>query len=132
MIQEGLFARLSADAGVQALIGTNIFEVEPPPDLSQYPCGSYKCVGGSSGLGFDNSDVTRQRIELNGYSFNSYGEAAKIAAAMAAAIDGWTAALPDGNTVINTVSLNPGTDFVTEQRCFRCMREFYVDYTQPS
>ncbi|MDE2099257.1 MAG: DUF3168 domain-containing protein [Patescibacteria group bacterium] len=131
-MQEGLVALLKASSALTALIGTRVFAVEAPPDLADYPCMTYALVGGSSDLPFDNSGVTRQRVEFNGLSFKSYDEATKIRAAIAAAVDGWTQKLTDGTNILNSVSLNPGTDFVTEQRCFRCLIEFYIDYTLPS
>jgi hypothetical protein len=55
-----------------------------------------------------------------------------IRAAVIAALDGWSATLSDGTRVLDTTVLNPGTDFCSEQRIFRCMCEFYVLYTLPT
>jgi hypothetical protein len=132
MLQEGLFALLAANTGVTALVGSRVYEVAAPDDMKQFPCVAYSLVGGSADPTVDTSGVIRQRVELNGFSFNSYAEAAKIRAAIILALDGWSQLLGDGTDILQAILLNPGTDFVSEQRCFRCMVEFYVDYTLPA
>lgn len=132
MIEEGLVALLKTSSPLVAIVGSNIFFGDAPPDLADYPCVAYKGVGGSSDSTFKTSGVTRQRIEIDGMSFKSPGQAALIASIVYNLVDGWEQVLGDGTTVINTVTLNPGTDFVTEQRMFRRIVEFYVDYTQPA
>lgn len=74
--------------------------------------------------------TTRQRIEFNGHA-QDYVTAEAIRSAIRSALDGWSQKLSDGTNVLDAQVLNPGTDFVTEQRIFRCMVEFYVLYTLP-
>lgn len=131
MLQEGLYSLLKNSSAVASLVGGRIFPAEAPDDLAEYPCVVYSLVGGSSGQTLDTTGVSRQRLEVNGYSFNSYAEAAKIRAAVAGAIEGWSQLLTDGTNILDSISIGPGTDFVSEQRCFRCMVEFYVLFTQP-
>jgi hypothetical protein len=130
MLAEGLYALLSGSA-VAALAQGGIYPGAAPDDQAQYPCVSYSLVGGSADPGLTTTGVIRQRVELNGFSFNSYAEAAQIRAAIIAALDGWQLTLSDGVRILDAYLLNPGTDFVSEQRCFRCMVEFYVLYTLP-
>lgn len=138
MLQEGLYSLLSGSSSITSLVGTRIFAVDAPPDLvdaagsANYPCITYSCVGGSGDPTMITTGVDRQRIELNALSFNSYKEAATIRAAIRKLLDGWSQLLGDGTNVLGAILLNPGTDFVTEQRCFRCLVEFYVDITLPS
>lgn len=132
MIEEGLVALLNTSTPLLAIVGGNIFFGDAPPDMKDYPCIAYKGVGGSSDSTFKTSGVTRQRIEVGGMSFKSPGQAALIASIVYNLVDGWKQVLGDGTTVINTITLNPGIDFVTEQRMFRRIVEFYVDYTQPA
>jgi hypothetical protein len=131
MMQEGLNALLEGSQAA-ALAQGGIFAGVAPDDKKLYPCVSYSLVGGSADPTLTTSGVIRQRVELNGFSFNSYAEAAEIRAAIIAALEGWQQQLSDGVNILDTVLLNPGTDFVSEQRCFRCMCEFYVLYTLPS
>jgi hypothetical protein len=129
VLQEGLFALLAADAGVSGFVGSRIYAGAAPDDLKAYPCVEYSLVGGSASSTFKTTGVLQQRVEINGFSFTSYAEAAKIRQAAIKALIGWSQALGDGTTILDAELLNPGTDFVSEQRCFRCMAEFYVLYT---
>jgi len=132
LIQAGFIALLKNDSATSALIGAKIFQGATPPDLTQYPCASFKLVGGSGNPTFRTSGVNRQRVEFNGHA-TDYPTADAIRTAITNALDGWTQKLDDGTNVITTLQANPGTDFEPgEARIFRCMVEFYVLYTQPS
>lgn len=130
-MQKGLFALLAADAGVTALVNGAIYAGEAPDQIEAYPCVAYKLVGGSVDPTVDTSGVYRQRIELNGFSFKSYAEADQIRQAIIAAVDGWQQQLGDGTVIETAFLVNPGSDSVSEQRCFRCMCEFAVLYARP-
>lgn len=130
MIDAGLYALLAADAGVSA-ITARIFQGDGPPDMTQLPCVAYSFVGGSSDPGLTTSGVLRQRVEINAMSTASE-QASDLRNAIIKAVNGWQQQLTDGTNVVSTTLLNPGTDFVTEDRIFRRMCEFYVLYTLPS
>lgn len=138
MIQEGLHALLAADTSVAAIVNGRIFEILAPDDRQLYPCLSYTLVGGSSEPTMGTSGVLRERIEINALCLepaagkSPYTIAAYLRAAVIQAVNGWQQNLSDGTRVLNTVLLNPGTDFCTEDRIFRCMVEFYVLYTLPN
>lgn len=130
MIQ-GLYALLAADAGVAALVNGAIYAGLAPDDATKYPCIAYRQIAGVAAPTLKTSGVYRQRIEFDAYSFNSYGQADAIRQAIIAAVDGWQAQLADGTQIATTFLENAGSDFVNEQRCFRCMCEFIVLYTLP-
>lgn len=138
MIDAGLYALLAADSGVAALVGANIFAGDAPDDDAMYPCVTYSFVGGSSNPTLSTSGTIRQRVEINGHAMLPSGTmaagsvAAAIRAAVIKAVNGWQQLLSDGTNVLSADLLNPGTDFVSEQRIFRCMCEFYVLYTLPA
>jgi hypothetical protein len=131
MIDAGLYTLLSGDSALTALATGGIFAVAAPDDASKYPCVAYSFVGGSAEPTMNTSGVYRQRIELNGLAFDR-PTAAAIRAAIIKALDGWRQLLGDGTNVITAEVLNPGTDFISEQRIFRCLVEFYVHYTLPN
>lgn len=131
MMQAGLIAQLTGNAAVAALIGARVFESAMAPDMTQLPCAAFSLVGGSVEPTFRTSGVIRQRVEVNGFALD-YPTAAAIRLAILQALDGWAQKLSDGTNVLNTVILNPGTDFVSEQLIFRCLAEFYVFFTLPS
>lgn len=138
MIDEGIFALLSADAGVSALVGSHIYAVEGPPDATKMPYVVYKFVGGSNQGTLNTSGTFRQRVEINAHAAIPKGGlqpgtiAAKIRTAVIAAMNGWRQTLADGTRVLDTFVVNPGADFCSEQMIFRCMAEFYVLYTLPA
>jgi hypothetical protein len=139
VIEAGIYALLAADAGVSALVAGRIFQGVAPSDQSQYPCVVCSFVGGSSEPTFQGAGMIRQRVQIDAFAAvpsgtNSPGTvAANIRAAVIRALNGWQqTALDDGTFVSSAVLLNPGTDFVSEQRIFRCMCEFYVLFTIPN
>lgn len=138
MIDEGIYSLLAADAGVSALVDGRIYAVEGPPDATKMPYVVYRFVGGSASPTLSTSGVLRQRVEVDAYAaapsagLQPGTVAAKIRTAVIAALNGWQQTLSDGTRVLDTYLVNPGTDFCTEQMIFRCMVEFYVDYTLPA
>ena len=138
MIDEGIYSLLAADAGVSALVDGRIYAVEGPPDATKMPYVVYRFVGGLASPTLSTSGVLRQRVEVDAYAAASSAGlqpgtvAAKIRRAVIAALNGWQQTLSDGTRVLDTYLVNPGTDFCTEQMIFRCMSEFYVDYTLPA
>jgi hypothetical protein len=132
VIQEGLVARLLANQGVSAIAGANIYAMLAS-DESQlnYPCVSYALVGGDNALQYETRGNRHQRIELNAHAF-AYSDAARLREAVIVALDGWKEVLPDGNDVFACYLANPGIDFLGEDRIFRCLVEFYVDYNPPT
>lgn len=135
MIEEGIYALLAADTGVSALVAGRIFAIAGPPDRAQMPYLVYSLVGGSSDQTLRTSGVNRHRLQIDAYAADPNGSdgpakvAAQIRAAAIAALEGWNGQLSGGINVLDTLTLNPGTDFCTEQMIFRCMAEFYVLYT---
>jgi hypothetical protein len=130
VIDQGLVSLILQNPGFSRITG-QLFRGSAPDDQKFYPCGTYAFVGGSAQPTINTSGVIRQRVELNGLSFNA-DQAAVLRDAMIAAVNGWQQRLPNGANVLNTILLNPGTDFVTGDRIFRCMCEFYILYTLPS
>jgi hypothetical protein len=132
MIQEGMVAKLLADPGVSAIAGLNVYAMLAPDEsLLFYPCVSYSFVGGSQELTFTNRGYRQQRVELNAHAM-SYAVAAQLRAAIIVALQDWKAVLSDGTDVIGTNLVNPGIDFLGDDRIFRCLVEFYVNYNSPN
>ena len=143
MIDAGLYALLSSNSALTSLLASvngqpAIFAGAAPDDLAMYPCVSYAFVGGSSDPTMGTPGMIRQRIEINGFAgmpsggLSAGSVAAAIRSAVIKAVNGWQQVLSDGTNVSNAVLLNPGTDFVSEDRIFRAMCEFYVLYTLPT
>lgn len=144
MIEEGLVALLKAPNGGDAIDtyvtpAGGIYGDDAPPDMSLMPCITYLLVGGSANPTLGTSGVLSQRVELNAHVVNPdtgtglspRAIAGKVRAAIIQRVNGWQQLLGDGTNVLNAELVNPGTDFVNEQRIFRCMVEFRVLYTLP-
>lgn len=141
MIDSGLYALLAADNGgdaIDQLAGGRVFAVEGPPDMAEMPYLVYSFVGGLAAPALTSSGVLRQRVQIDAFAAQASGTvqpgtiAAMLRNAVIPRVDGWREMLADGTNVLNAIVLNPGTDFCTEQRVFRCMCEFYIDYTLPT
>lgn len=131
MIDAGIVSVLSGDATVTAICATRFFQMDAPPDVAEMPCLTYMFVGGSSQPTLGTSGVIRQRVQLDAHSLDA-DKAKDLSAAIVNALLGWSGTLTNGVHVLLTELLNPGTDFVNEQRIFRRMVEFYVSYTLPA
>ena len=142
MIEQGIYALLAGNTRLTDLLASvngqpAIFAGAAPDDVSLYPCASYSFVGGSAEGTMETSGMIHQRIEFNGLAIqpSAYSTpktvAAQIRGAIIAAINGWQELLADGVNVTGCQLVNPGTDFVSEQRIFRAMCEFRVHYTLP-
>jgi hypothetical protein len=142
VIGQGLYQVLAANCGGDAIdtyVAGRIFYDAAPPDLSQLPCIAFNMIGGSSEPTFDTSGMIAHRVEINGLAVMPDTEnnlqPSEIAGAIREAIiqrlNGWQQHLSDGTDVSMTELVNPGTDFVTEQRVFRAMCEFRFHYTLP-
>jgi hypothetical protein len=131
VIEEGMVARLTADAGVQAIAGGNIFAGLIPDDSqANYPGISYSFVGGDLLRNFDTFGTRHQRVELNAHAFDK-ATASRLREAIIVCLQDWKDVLPDGITVIDCYLANPGIDFSGEDRIFRALVEFYVDFNPP-
>lgn len=138
MIEPGIYMQLATNSALQALVGARIFAGVAPDDAALYPCISYSLRGGSAEATMETSGMIHQRVEFNGFAMQPVGSstpetiAAQIRAAIIAALNGWQELLSDGTCVSDAELINPGTDFVSEQRIFRAMCEFRIHYTLPT
>lgn len=129
MIGAGIFAQLVGNAAVGAIIGERVFTEAAPPDQAQLPCLVVTMVGGAVSHGL-NTILIRQRVQIDALALNS-DECDSLRDAVVAAMLRWNGLLTNGARVLDTLLLNPGTEFADEERIFRQMVEFYVLYTQP-
>ena len=143
MIDAGLYALLAGNSALTALLAaTNsqpcIFAGDAPDDLALYPSVAYSFVGGSADPTMQTTGMIRQRVQIDAFAtvpsggLSAGSVAAAIRAAVIKAVNGWQQVLGDGTNVLNAVLLNPGTDFVSEDRIFRAMCEFYILFTLPT
>lgn len=124
-------ARLLADPGVSAIAGTNIYAMLAPSESQlSYPCVSYALVGGDLARDWSTFGTRHQRVEINAHAFTAI-DASKLREAVVVAMQDWKQVLPDGIDVIDCYLANPGIDFMGEDRIFRALVEFYIDFNPP-
>lgn len=131
MIGAGIYAQLTGNAAVAAIIGARVFSSVGVPDQTQLPCLVVSLVGGAVAPTLTSSGVIRQRVQIDALSLDS-DQCDALSDAVIAAMDGWSGAQSNGANVLDTLIANPGTEFADEERIFRQMTEFYVLYTLPA
>lgn len=133
MIQTGIFSLITGFPGVAALIGTRCYPVTLPENPT-LPALRYQFAGGSSEPTFETSGMQKARIQ-----FDAFAETADAAIALrdaligtqgSPALNGYRGFLGDGTYLQEAQLVGPGTDyFETDPRQYRCMMEFYLEYT---
>lgn len=127
-LPQGLFALLTGDSGVAALIATRMYPVELP-EGEQLPALLYRFVGGKSSPTLTTSGMQRARVQFDCFG-DTYDDASSLRAAVVGALNGYVGTLADGTELQNADVMGPGTDFFDDDpRSFRCMVEFYLYYT---
>jgi hypothetical protein len=133
MIREGLYALLRDDPGVSAIAGGRVFTIQAPDQGEVYPCVTYQFVGGSSDPTIDTAGVIRQRIAAGAHSPDADQAAALLDAIVLALLKWQPQTFTNGARLVQTILLNPGTDFETgDSRYFRCFCEFAILYSLPN
>lgn len=136
MIDAGIYQQLSGNAAITAIVGSEIFAGGAPPDRKTFPRVVYKLVGGSSDPTLATSGTIRQRVQIDSEAVDpdASGDApgdiaVQLCDLVIATLNGWQGKIPNGPNVLNTWLINPGTDYLDEDRIFGRLCEFYVLYT---
>lgn len=118
MIESQFFSVLSSASGVTALVGSRIYPVILPTDVT-LPAIDYTFVGGSSHPTLTTTGTQKYRLEVNCWG-KTYSDAVTLRAAVISALNGYL----DGNMSIQL--LMPQDFFDHELLQFRAMVEFYI------
>lgn len=106
-VEAGLYAHLSTDAGVNALVGTRIYPLLVPLDAT-LPAIAYQRISGPRDHHHQGaSGLAVARIQLT-YVGGSYSEAKQVAAAVRATLDGRRGGL--GSTTVGSIMLDNERD----------------------
>ena len=126
MLEQGLTTLLTQNAGLQALIGTCLYPVMVP-EQTTYPCLSYQTVSAASEYALPGSSERWKRLQFDAWA-QSYADCKNVVAALDAALDGFTGALPDGTVVFGAfrgVELDLSEQY---SRTFRTLVEYTFHY----
>jgi hypothetical protein len=136
MIDQGLYQRLTADAGVSALVATRVYPQLLPQDPG-LPALTYRLVSGPRDETHDGpSDLTLARFEVRCWvsrkpNEGGYRQARSLAAKVTAALDGFRGLLPEGTEVFRAWKANEiDGGFDPDPETTSVILEFELDYRE--
>ena len=132
MLEAGIQQLLAANGGVQAVIGTRIYPVLVPEDVT-YPCASFQVISdvpeylldGTQGIG-----TTRIQVDTwsGGASNATYAAAKAAQVAIRAVLETFRGALPDGTQIAGIFVANALDTFEQDARAYRTTTDYMVMY----
>jgi len=129
MLEEGLTALLTADAGLTALVGNRIHPVIGPADNPLYPYLTYQVVSGKPDYALDHSECGYRRIQFDAFDL-SYGGTKSVLRALRNALDGFSGTLADGTRVISAVRSIQIDNFEDDARVYRSLEEYEISFSE--
>ena len=130
MIEVGLVSLLNASSAITNLVGSRIYPVSLPEDVT-FPAIAFKLIGSQSWPTFDTVGFQRKRFEFSCYA-TTYLAAITIKAALISILDRHTGTLSDGSVVSSTTRIT-GTDLYIQDDMQYCSTvEFYLYYNEPA
>jgi hypothetical protein len=124
MLEQGLVALLTANAGVIALVAARIYPVQGPPDNPTYPYITYQDIPAApADYAFDGSELDTRRVQF-AYWGTAYCDGANIMIAVRNVLSGYSGTLPDGTRVLFAKHLNWLNNFDVDSRSYRSVDEY--------
>lgn len=107
ILEEGIYAHLTDDAGVAALVGTRIYPLQVPQDVT-LPAVAYQRISGPRDHAHDGpTGLVRARVQFSALG-STYLEAKTVTEALRAALDGFKGTM--GTVEVQTVFLENERD----------------------
>lgn len=136
MIEAGLHEQLAADAGVSAIAADRIFPVVLPetmlnPDTTVPAAMTYQVISKVPMYTLSDGVVlVTARVQLSCWA-STYGSAKSLLAAVDAALDEFSGALPDGTEVQNAWRDNGSRDdYDKTSRLYSVSADYFVTYAE--
>lgn len=109
-IESGLYAKVTGNAGVSALIGTRLYPLVLPQNPT-LPAASYQVISGDSAytIGTQAAQIRKPRFQISAWA-SSYDTAKSVIRAIRTALDHQTASW-SGVTVLGVVFEGEEIDF---------------------
>lgn len=135
MVEAGIAQRISANSGVQALLG-NPARVYPmvEPENPAYPCARYRVISNPSTYLVSGAPARYANIRIQvdslsgGASGARYSDAKAAQAAIRTALDLFVGTLPDGTKVTGIFVKNETDGYGQDGRTYVCSTDFEVNY----
>ena len=140
MIQEGLYATLAADAGVSAIVGTNIYPVLFPQtaysDSSKLPCIVFKVDDRRRQVRFSGTDTLVECwLSVECYA-KTYTAAQSLAVAVRSALVDYSGTMtsndsPQTTNAVQSIFIESEDDaFAAEPGIYIVMQDFRIWYDE--
>lgn len=124
--EEALFAILSNDAGVTAIVGDRIYPLQTPEE-GQYPALSYWRVDGPREHALDGpAGLARPRMQVDAWA-NDFRTAKAAIEAVIEALDGYRGTVA-GVSIVGILALNDHDIFEPSTRTYHVAADFEVMY----
>lgn len=127
-IETGLYAKVTGNGAVAALIGTRFYPILLPQNVV-YPCASYDDLGGESGytVGTKAAQVREPRYQIKAWDKTKEG-ARELADAIKTALDHETGTWDD--TAVNGAIFQgePLTFYDEQEKVFQTIQEIVLTY----
>jgi hypothetical protein len=124
MIETSLYAVLSGNSAITAIVGTRIFPLTVPEDWN-LPALTYQVISSVSHPTFSTAGEQRIRVQIDCWA-DTYSDAVSLRAAVISALNGYS-------DVNFTAQLLNKTDYYEHEALqYRCLIEFYLWSSDPS
>ena len=127
MLEDGIYALLSNDAALTALVGASGIYPVMIPDTASFPCLSYQVAADVSDLTLDSENISNTRVQFDVWG-SVYGDCKAVVRTLRALLDGYSGTLPDGTLIKGTFRGISVDNFERDSKCFRILAEYRFIY----
>lgn len=125
-----MFALVTGDAGVTALIGTRLYPVQGVPDNPTFPYVTYQPVTAGSDYTLDGAEARRMRLQFDCWALSSLDNL-NILIAFRNLLSGFEGTLTDGTRVLFTSRENQMENFDNNGKTYRSICEYEFLFSEP-
>lgn len=129
MLEQGLVALLTENAGVNSLVSDRIYPVQGPPDNPTYPFITYLVAAGNGDYALDGTEARMKRIQFDTWSLSSLTNL-QILTAVRNVLTAYVGTLPDGTLVLFAARVNEMSDFDNDSKSYRSICEYEFQFVE--
>lgn len=138
MITNGLYALITGNTAIAAMISTRLYPVKLPEGVV-YPTMTYQVISQVGDPNVTTAGLQRMRIQFDCYGsmlspagVDGYSDAVLLRDALRQLLDGYVGTLSDGTVLQNAVRIQSVDYFDDDARVYRCMCEFNLWFVYSS
>jgi hypothetical protein len=126
MIETGLYALLSTEPSITALVGTRVYPLILPTD-GTFPAITYQIVGGQSFPTLTTTGLQKIRLQVDCWATDAYLTAASVRVVVTKFLAGRSCQFADG-TRASFQLIGPIDFYSSGDEAYRCGVEVYLHY----